>query len=56
MTCGKLCLSLASLKSHVCKRAKSSLHPNNATANKTDQLFQFCGKIHRSLAGLTSHL
>ena len=36
--CGKLCLSLAGLKSHLRKCAKSILHPNNVTANKTDWL------------------
>ena len=54
--CGKLCLSFASLKSHLHKCAKSILHPNNVTENKTDRLCQFCGKICRSLAGLKSHL
>ena len=43
--CGKLCLSLADLKSHLRKCAKSILQPNNVTANKTDWLCQFCGKI-----------
>ena len=54
--CEKLCLSLAGLKSHQCKCAKSILHPNNITANKTDRLCQFCSKIFRNLAGLKSHL
>ena len=45
--CGKLCLSLAGLKSHLRKCAKSILHPNNVTANKTERLCQFCGKICR---------
>ena len=54
--CGKLCLSLAGLKSHLRKSAKSILHPNNVTANKTDRLCQFGGKICRSLTGLKSHL
>ena len=54
--CGKLCLSLTGLKSHLRKCAKSILHPNNVTANKTDRSCQFCGKICRSLAGLKSHL
>ena len=49
-------ISLAGLKSHLRKCAKSILHPNNVTANKTDRLCQFCGKICRSLAGLKSHL
>ena len=53
---GKLHLSLAGLKSHLHKCAKSVLHPNNATANKMDQLCQFCGKICHSLAGLKSYL
>ena len=53
---GKLCKSLAGLKSHLRKYAKSILHPNNVTANKTDRLCQFCGKISHSLAGLKSHL
>ena len=53
--CGKLCLSLAGLKSHLRKCAKSILHPNNVTASKTERLCQFCGKICRSLAGLKSH-
>ena len=48
--CGKLCLSLASLKSHLRKCAKSLLNPNNITANKTDRLCQFCGKICCNLA------
>ena len=52
---GKLCLSLAGLKSHLRKYAKSILHPNNVTANKTDRLCQFCGKIFHGLAGLKSH-
>ena len=34
--CRKLCQSLACLKSHLRKYAKSILHPNNVTANKTD--------------------
>ena len=38
--CGKLCLSLPGLKSHLRKCAKSILHPSNVTANKTDQLWQ----------------
>ena len=54
--CGKLCLSLAGLKSHLRKCAKSILHPNNVTASKTERVCQFCGKICRSLAGLKSHL
>ena len=54
--CGKLCLSLADLKSHLRKCAKSILHPNNFTSNKTDRLCQFCGKICSSLAGLKSYL
>ena len=54
--CGKLCLSLAGLKSHLRKCAKSILHPNNVTANKTDGLCQFSGKNCRSLDGLKSHL
>ena len=54
--CGNLCLSLAGLKSHLRKCAKSFLHPNNVTANKTDRLCQLCGKICHSLAGLMSHL
>ena len=54
--CGKLCLSLAGLKSHLRKCAKSILHQNNVTANKTDRLSQFCGKICPSLAGLKSHI
>ena len=54
--CGKLCLSLAGLKSHLRKCAKSILHPNNVTGNKTERLCQFCGKICRSLDGLKSHL
>ena len=45
--CGKLCLSMAGLKSHLHKCAKSILHPNNVTANKNNQLCQFCGKICR---------
>ena len=49
--CKKLCLSLAGLKSHLRKCAKSILHPNNVTASKTERLCQFCGKICRSLAG-----
>ena len=48
--CGNLCLSRAGLKSHLRKCAKSILHPNNVTANKTDRLGQFCGKICHSLA------
>ena len=35
---GKLCLSLAGLKSHLRKCAKSILHPNNVTASKTERL------------------
>ena len=54
--CGKLCLSLADLKSHLRKCAKSILHPNNVTAGKTERLCQFCGKICCILAGLKSHL
>ena len=54
--CGKLCLSLPGLKSHLRKCEKSILHPNNVTANKTSQLCQICGKICRSLPGLKSHL
>ena len=54
--CGKLCLSLACLKGHLRKCAKSILHPNNVTEIKTDRLCQFCGKICRSLANLKSHL
>ena len=54
--CGKLCLSIAGLKSHLRKCAKFILHPNNVTANKTDRLCQFRGKICSSLAGLKSHL
>ena len=54
--CGKLCLSLAGLKSHLRKCEKSILRPNNVTASKTERLCQFCGKICRSLAGLKSHL
>ena len=54
--CGKLCLSLAGLKSHLRKCAISILHPNDVTASKTERLYQFCGKICRSLAGLKSHL
>ena len=54
--CGKLCLSLADLKSHLRKCAKSILHSNIVTLNKTGWLCQFCGKICRSLAGLKSHL
>ena len=53
---GKLCLSLAGLKSHLRKCAKSNLHPNNVTASKTERLCQFCSKVCRSLAGLKSHL
>ena len=53
---GKLCLSLAGLKSHLSKWANSCLHPNNVTASKTEQLCQFYGKICCSLAGLKSHL
>ena len=34
--CGKLCLSLVDLKSHLRKCAKSILHRNNVTANKTE--------------------
>ena len=47
---------ICGLKSHLRKCAKSILHPNNVTANKTDRLYQFCGKICCSLAGLKSHL
>ena len=54
--CGKLCLSLAGLKSNLRKCAKSILHPNNVTVKKTERLCKFCGKICRSLAGLKSHL
>ena len=54
--CGKLCLSLVGLKSHLPKCAKSILHPNNVTASKTERLCQFCGKICRSLTRLMSHL
>ena len=54
--CGKLCLSLAGLKSHLRKCTKSILHPNNVTENKTERLCQFCSRICRSLAGLKSHL
>ena len=54
--CGKFCLSLAGLKSHLRKWAKSILHPNNVTASKTERLCQFCGKIYRWLTGLKSHL
>ena len=54
--CGKFCLSLAGLKSHLRKCAKSILHLNNVTASKTERLCQFCGKIRRRLAGLRSHL
>ena len=54
--CGKLCLSLAGLKSHRCKWSKSILHPKNVTEKKTEWLCQFCGEICRSLAGLKSHL
>ena len=54
--CGKLCLSLAGLKSHLRKCAKSILHPYNITASKTERLWKFCGKICRSLAGLKSNL
>ena len=54
--CGKLCISLAGLKSHLRKCAKSILHPNNVTASKTEWLCQSCGKICRSLASLKSHL
>ena len=54
--CGKLCLSLAGLKSYLRKCAKSILHSNNITASKSERLCQFCGKICRSLAGLKSHL
>ena len=54
--CGKLCLSLAGLKSHRRKCAKSILHPNNVTANKTDRLCQFGGKICHSLAVMKSHI
>ena len=54
--CGKLCLSLAGLRSHLRKCAKSILHPNNVTASKTERLCQFCGNICRSLAGLKTHL
>ena len=54
--CGKLCLFLAGLKSHLRKCAKSILHPNNVTASKTERLCQFSVKICRSLAGLKSHL
>ena len=42
--CGKLCLSLPSHKSHLRKWVKSTLHPNNVTASKTDRFCQFCGK------------
>ena len=35
---GKLCLSLADLKSNLPKCAKSILHPNNVTASKTERL------------------
>ena len=52
---GKLCLSLAGLKSHLCKCAKSILRPNNVTASKSERLCQFCGKICCSLAGMKSH-
>ena len=38
--CRKLCLSLAGLKSHLRKCAKSIWYPNNATASKTEQLWQ----------------
>ena len=48
--CGKLCPSLAVLKSHLRKCAKYILRLNNVTA------CQFCGKICRSLADLKSHL
>ena len=34
------CASLADFKSHLRKCAKFILHPNNVTANKTDQLWQ----------------
>ena len=54
--CGKLGQSLAGLKSHLRKCAKSILNPNNVTASKTERLCQICGKICRSLAGLKSHL
>ena len=54
--CGKLCLSLAGLKSHMHKFAKFILHPNNVTASKTERLCQFCGKICHRLASLKSHL
>ena len=46
----KLCLSLAGLKSHLRKYAKSIWHTNNVTASKTERLCQFCGKICRRLA------
>ena len=36
--CGKLCLSLADLKSHLRKCAKSILHPNNVNASKIERL------------------
>ena len=51
----QLCLSLAGLKSHQPEYAKSILHPYNVTANETDRLCQFCGKICHSLLGLKSH-
>ena len=39
--CGKLYLSLAGLKTHLRKCAKSILHTNNVTASKTERLCQF---------------
>ena len=36
--CGKWCLSLAGLKSHLRKCAKSVLYPNNVSASKTERL------------------
>ena len=53
---GKLCLSLAGLKSHLRKYANPILHPNNVMVNKNDRVCQFCGKICLNLAGLKSHL
>ena len=53
--CGKLCLPLAGLKSHLRKCAKSILHPDNVTANNNDRLCQFCGNVTAWL-GLKNHL
>ena len=53
--CGKLCLSLTGVKSHLHKHSRPATD-HNIIVNKNDRQCPVCGKVCCSLAGLKSHL